>query len=113
MIFRMRATYAPRPAHLSCGYLGLLARVGLVFTAEAIGVAKPHRNAFHVVCQAFDLPPDRVLYVGDDYAIDVLAARAAGLQAVHFDRMTPEFQPADDSVATITDLSDVVTRTRP
>lgn len=41
--------------------LGLLDRVGPVFTAEALGVAKPHPEAFRLVCAALDLPPGQVL----------------------------------------------------
>lgn len=55
--------------------LGLLDRVGPVFTAEPLGVAKPQPRAFHLVCEALDLAPPRVLYVGDDHEVDVLAAR--------------------------------------
>ena len=66
--------------------LGLLDRVGPVFTAEALGVAKPRPEAFHLVCRALDLAPPCVLYVGDDHEVDVLAARSAGLQAIHLDR---------------------------
>lgn len=73
--------------------LGLLDRVGPVFTAEALGVAKPQPQAFHLVCAALDVAPPRVLYVGDDLEVDVLAARSAGLQAIHLDRLA--VGPAD------------------
>jgi len=66
--------------------LGLLQRVGPVFTAEGLGVAKPDARAFLLVCERLGLPPRDVVYVGDDHAVDVLPARAAGLRAVHLDR---------------------------
>jgi putative hydrolase of the HAD superfamily len=94
-------------------HLGLLDRVGQIFTAEGLGVAKPNTRAFHAVCEALDLPADEVLYVGDDYPTDVVASRAAGLQAIHLDRNTRGSTPTDDRVATITELSAVVTRTHP
>ncbi len=67
-------------------HLGLLERVGPVFTAEGLGVAKPHPDAFLLTCSQLGLSPERVLYVGDNYRIDVLAARNAGLHAVYLDR---------------------------
>lgn len=66
-----------------------------VFTAEALGVAKPAAAAFRTVCEALRVDPNRVLHVGDRYDLDVVAARAAGLQAVHLDReaLGPEDEP--------------------
>ena len=92
-------------------HLCLLDRVGQIFTAERLGVAKPSARAFHAVCDAPGFPPDEVLYVGDDYATDVIASRAAGLCAVHLDRNTRGSTPTDDRIATITELSAVVTLT--
>ncbi len=66
--------------------LGIIDRVGLVFTAEGISLPKPQAAAFLHVCSALSLPPELVLYVGDDYVIDVEGARLAGMQAVHLDR---------------------------
>jgi len=75
--------------------LGLLERVGPVFTAERLGVTKPRPEAFLRVCAALGLPPGQVLYVGDEHEVDVLGARAAGLRAVHLDRLGAG--PADEA----------------
>jgi putative hydrolase of the HAD superfamily len=66
---------------------GLGGRVGPVFTVDDLGVAKPHADAFRKVCARWGLAPGEVLSVGDDHALDVLAARAAGLRAAHLDRL--------------------------
>jgi putative hydrolase of the HAD superfamily len=66
--------------------VGLAARVGPLFTAEGLGVAKPDPQAFSRVCAELELAPDSVLHVGDLYEVDVVAARLAGLDAVHLDR---------------------------
>jgi putative hydrolase of the HAD superfamily len=66
---------------------GLAGRVGPVYTVEDLGVAKPHAGAFLGACERWGLPPAEVLSVGDRHDLDVLAARAAGLQAVHLDRL--------------------------
>jgi putative hydrolase of the HAD superfamily len=65
---------------------GLGDRVGPVFTVDDLGVAKPHAAAFRLACTRWGLEAGEVLSVGDDHALDVLGARAAGLSAVHLDR---------------------------
>jgi putative hydrolase of the HAD superfamily len=66
--------------------VGLTGRLGPVFTAEGLGVAKPDPDAFRLVCAQWGLEPSAVLSVGDRHELDVLPARAAGLHAVHLDR---------------------------
>jgi putative hydrolase of the HAD superfamily len=75
--------------------VGLAGRVGPVYTVEDLGVAKPHAGAFLGACERWGLPPAGVLSVGDRHDLDVLAARAAGLQAVHLDRLNagPPHEP--------------------
>ena len=69
-----------------------LAKVGLqgVFTgcisARQVGVAKPDVRIFHAACTHLALPPERVLHVGDDLALDVSGALNAGLDAVWLHR---------------------------
>jgi putative hydrolase of the HAD superfamily len=65
---------------------GLAALAGPVFTVDDLGVAKPHAAAFEKSCARWGYAPGEVLSVGDDHALDVLGARAAGLSAVHLDR---------------------------
>ena len=76
--------------------LGLTGRVGPVVTAEELGLAKPRPEAYLTVCRRLDVDPAAVLHVGDDHALDVLGARAAGLRAVHLDRTgtDPAGEPA-------------------
>ncbi len=66
--------------------IGLAGRVGPVFTAEALGAAKPHPSTYLTVCERLGTPAGSVLHVGDRHDLDVLAPRAAGLRAVHLDR---------------------------
>lgn len=66
--------------------VGLTDRIGPLFTAESLGVAKPNPQSFRRVCEELGLAAGSVLHVGDRYDVDVLAARAAGLGAVHLDR---------------------------
>ena len=66
--------------------IGLAGLVGAMLTAEDLGHAKPHPDTYLAACQLVNASPDRVMHVGDAYDLDVLAARAAGLRAVHLDR---------------------------
>jgi putative hydrolase of the HAD superfamily len=66
--------------------LGLLDCVGPVFTAEDLGIAKPNPDTYLVVCAKLEVDPGAALHVGDLHDLDVLAPRAAGLQALHLDR---------------------------
>jgi putative hydrolase of the HAD superfamily len=66
--------------------IGLDGRVGPVCTAEALGAAKPDPTAYLAVCDELGVEPDSAVHIGDLYDLDVLAARAAGLRAIHLDR---------------------------
>lgn len=66
--------------------IGLHGRVGPVFTAEQLGLAKPAPETYLEVCTELRVHPGDALHVGDQYDVDVAGARAAGLQAVHLDR---------------------------
>jgi putative hydrolase of the HAD superfamily len=88
--------------------LGLSDRVGPVFTAERLGLAKPDPRAFLVVCEHLGLAPDAVLYVGDDYEIDVVAARAAGLNAVHLARPCDDRPSTEGAIPTLAQLLCVI-----
>lgn len=66
--------------------IGLAGRLGPVLTSEELGVAKPTAAAFMTACDRLHVAPGDALYVGDDHTIDVLGARAAGLDAVLIDR---------------------------
>ena len=64
-----------------------VARVGLgeffagSVSARLHGMAKPAASIFHAACAAAAAAPHRVLHLGDDPALDVDGALAAGLQA--------------------------------
>ncbi len=58
---------------------------GPVFVSDDIGVRKPSVHAFNVLRDYFDLPAERIWYVGDDPRADVLGALNAGMKAMWFD----------------------------
>jgi len=66
--------------------VGLAGLVGPMFCCDAIGFAKPDPRAYRHACERLGVARERALHVGDRYDLDVVAARAAGLAAVHLDR---------------------------
>ena len=90
--------------------LGLLERVGPVFTAEGLGVAKPSPEAFLRVCEALGVAPEQVLYVGDEHEVDVLAARAAGLRALYLDRLSAGPDTEVERASSLADLAERLAR---
>lgn len=70
--------------------------VGRVGAREA-GVAKPDPRIFAAACEVLGRPPAQVLHVGDDWQLDVLGARQAGLHSAWVHRGAPA--PVDDGPA--------------
>lgn len=54
-----------------------------VVVSQRVGVIKPHPRIFAAAAAALDLPPQRLLHVGDDWAADVVGAKAAGWHAAY------------------------------
>ena len=69
--------------------MGLAGVLGHLWTADEPNVAKPTERAFLAVYDRLRLPPAAVVRIGDLHDLDVVAARAAGLRAVHLDRLDP------------------------
>jgi putative hydrolase of the HAD superfamily len=69
-----------------------LTRIGLahyferMVHARQVGALKPDPVLFHKVIEGTDLQPQQVVYVGDDPALDVVGARAAGMCPVWINR---------------------------
>jgi putative hydrolase of the HAD superfamily len=61
---------------------GLREYFDVVIDSALSGVEKPDPRIFHAALDALGVAPEEALYVGDLYDIDVLGARAAGLEAV-------------------------------
>ena len=70
----------------------------LVIDSQALGVEKPDPALFAFALDRLGVPAEATLHVGDFFHIDVVGARAAGLQAwlidsagLHADRDCPRF----------------------
>lgn len=65
--------------------LGLAVHLDFVLDSSVVGVEKPDPRIFRLALERARVVPAQAVYVGDLYSIDVLGARAAGLQAVLLD----------------------------
>ncbi|MFI5674659.1 HAD family hydrolase [Streptomyces cellulosae] len=66
--------------------LGVHDRFEVILCAAELGVSKPEAAAFLAVCDALELAPHQVAYVGDHPEIDGRGAADAGLLSVWIDR---------------------------
>jgi putative hydrolase of the HAD superfamily len=73
---RLRPVLAGQPS---------LRLLGPVVISSEVGWRKPAAGFFAAVCRSVALPPEQVLYVGDDRANDYGGAEAAGLRALLLD----------------------------
>jgi putative hydrolase of the HAD superfamily len=60
--------------------LGLLGALDLVIDSGIVGIEKPDPRIFRIALERFDVPAHRALHLGDNYATDIVGARAAGLR---------------------------------
>jgi len=81
--------------------IGLEPLLDLFFSSEQMSHAKPEAAAFILPCKSLQLSPSQVLYVGDNYRVDIEGARSAGLQAMHLNRAGAD-QP--QTLGRLTDL---------
>jgi putative hydrolase of the HAD superfamily len=75
----------------------------LIISSE-VGWRKPAREFFAAISQALALPPEEVLYVGDDLINDYRGGEAAGLQVVLLDPAQREMA----GVECISELAELV-----
>ncbi len=65
--------------------LGLARHLDFVLDSAVVGVEKPDPRIFRLALDAAGVEPEQAVYIGDLYSVDVLGARAAGLEAVLLD----------------------------
>jgi putative hydrolase of the HAD superfamily len=64
---------------------GLAAHLDFVIDSSVVGVEKPDPRIFHLGLREAGVEPAEAVYVGDLYSVDVLGARAAGLDGILLD----------------------------
>jgi putative hydrolase of the HAD superfamily len=74
---------------------GLGAHFAFVLDSSVVGIEKPDVRIFEMALARLAIPPADAAYVGDVYAIDVLGARRAGIEAVLMDPLARYDAPRD------------------
>ncbi|MGH7399450.1 MAG: HAD family hydrolase [Candidatus Rokuibacteriota bacterium] len=64
---------------------GLAAHLHFIIDSAVVGVQKPDPRIFHLGLREAGVAPAEAVYVGDLYSVDVLGARAAGLDGILLD----------------------------
>ena len=77
-------------------------------SSSIFGVAKPDARIFHAAADKAGVPPSQVLHVGDDAAMDVLGALAAGMQTVWVNREGHAWSHAEQPHHTVTRLTELL-----
>ncbi|MEO5659870.1 MAG: HAD family hydrolase [Polaromonas sp.] len=87
--------------------IGIGAHFRASLSAQQFGVGKPDPRIFRAAALAAGVRPEEVLHVGDDAALDVLAALECGMQTVWVNRVDQVWtHPAapHETVTTLTEL---------
>lgn len=78
-------------------HLGLHQMFQCVACAEDSGYLKPNPEPFLYLADCLSVRPEHMLYVGNNYAYDIVGAHAAGMRTAHVSR-----RPVRGSVADLT-----------
>lgn len=84
--------------------------VATVIDSGQVGVMKPDPRIFEMALLALDVPAERVWYVGDMPAIDVVGARAAGIRPLLMDPYRFNAHLDVDRVKSLGDVAETVER---
>jgi putative hydrolase of the HAD superfamily len=87
---------------------GLREYFEVVIDSSVFGTEKPDPAIFRAALEALDVAPEEALYVGDLYDIDVVGARAAGMDAVLLTSGGGKQDPACRTAASIDELVDAL-----
>jgi putative hydrolase of the HAD superfamily len=89
-----------------CDELGLSSLLQVVVTSQEVGFSKPQPEIFKEALKRAKIEASEAIYIGDQYQIDVVGARDAGIKAVLLDR-GDDFREVTDCPR-IQSLADVV-----
>jgi len=90
--------------------IGIASYFKASLSAQQFGVGKPDPRIFHAAASAAGVQAHEVLHVGDDAALDVLAALRCGMQTVWVNRTDHPWTYPDqphETVTTLTELCDL------
>jgi putative hydrolase of the HAD superfamily len=83
---RIASNFDGRLRQVVLGVPEVASRIGELVISSEVGYRKPHPKFYQAVCASLQLPPKRVLCVGDDPENDVRGPSRAGLRGLLLDR---------------------------
>lgn len=91
-----------------CQEAGLSASLDVILDSIRLGIGKPDPGIFRTALNALDLPPEKVIFVGDSYERDMIPARKIGLRTVwlkgHNPRKPADAGPVDAVISSLSEL---------
>jgi HAD superfamily hydrolase (TIGR01509 family) len=93
-------------SNISMDRAGLERLLDVTVTAQDVGVGKPETIIFETALKQAGLTASEAIYIGDQYEVDVLGARRAGMKAILIDRYN--LAPPVKDCPHISNLSDVI-----
>jgi putative hydrolase of the HAD superfamily len=92
-------------SNISMDRAGLERLLDVTVTAQDVGVGKPETIIFATALKQAGLTASEAIYIGDQYEVDVLGARRAGMKAMLIDHYN--LAPPVKDCPHISNLSDV------
>lgn len=80
---------------------GIIEFFDSIITSDRVGVSKPNAGIFQYAIEKSGCRPEEIVYVGDDYKVDILAANKMNMVGILLD---PKNKVEDDSIIQIEDL---------
>jgi putative hydrolase of the HAD superfamily len=65
---------------------GLFPFFDVIIDSHVVGVAKPDPRIFHIALELLGVAPEEARFAGDIFSVDILGARAAGIEAALIDQ---------------------------
>ncbi len=87
-------------------YLGVNDLFDFAFSTEDTGFLKPHPVPFKKMIQEFNLFPEEILYVGNNYRYDIAGAAELGMKTAHLAKKKVQNSQADITFSSFLTLRD-------
>lgn len=84
----------------------------IVMSADEMGFLKPRKETFLKAAEKLNIPPEKIIYVGNHYVYDIIGANRAGMITAHFSRKKRSDSRADLTFSSYMDLRDFVLKNR-
>ena len=96
------------PVKKKLSFLELDSYWDVVMSADEMGSLKPKKDAFLKTSEKLNIPPERIIYVGNHYVYDIIGAGSAGMMTAHFSRRKKAGTKADLTFCSYSDFKDFV-----